>query len=112
MEQARFDRPSPVATVIFRDKLNKAHEHLSSRGVLAGPVQDGGDMQFFEIRDTERALDRNLQRTVKVQASGRAMSIIVCSRNELNSYPRMKSLFRRLCSLATWSDMLAEPHQS
>ncbi len=53
VEQARFDRPSPVATVIFCNKLKRAHEHLSSRGVLAGPVQDGGDMQFFEIRDTE-----------------------------------------------------------
>jgi len=41
VEQARFDRPSPVATVIFCNKLKKAHEHLSSRGVLAGPVQDG-----------------------------------------------------------------------
>ncbi|SRR6266568_298936 len=53
VQQARFDRPSPVATVIFCDTLKKAHEHLSSRGVLAGPIQDGGDMQFFEIRDTE-----------------------------------------------------------
>jgi hypothetical protein len=52
VEQARFDRPSPE-TVIFCDKLKKAHEHLSKRGVLAGPIQDGGDMQFFEIRDTE-----------------------------------------------------------
>jgi hypothetical protein len=51
--QARFDRPSPVATPIFCDKLKKAHEHLSSRGVLAGPIQDGGDMQLFEIRDPE-----------------------------------------------------------
>jgi hypothetical protein len=53
VEQAGFDRPSPVTTVIFCDKLKKAHEHLSSRGVQAGPIQDGGDMQFFEIRDTE-----------------------------------------------------------
>jgi len=53
VDHARFDRPSPVATVIFCDKLKKAHEHLSSRGVLAGPIQDGGDMQFFKIRDTE-----------------------------------------------------------
>jgi hypothetical protein len=30
-----------------------AHEHLSGRSVLAGPIQDGGGMQFFEIRDTE-----------------------------------------------------------
>jgi hypothetical protein len=53
VDEAHFDRPPPVATVIFCDKLKKAHEHLSSRGVLAGPIQDGGDMQFFEIRDTE-----------------------------------------------------------
>ena len=51
--QARFERPSPVATSIFCDKLKKAHEHLSSRGVLTGPIQDGGDMQFFEIHDPE-----------------------------------------------------------
>jgi catechol 2,3-dioxygenase-like lactoylglutathione lyase family enzyme len=53
MAQARFERPSLVATSIFCTKLKKAHEHLSSRGVLAGPIQDGGDMQFFEIRDPE-----------------------------------------------------------
>jgi len=53
VEEANLDRPSPVATVIFCDKLKKAYEHLSGRGVLAGPIQDGGDMQFFEIRDTE-----------------------------------------------------------
>ena len=53
VEQARFDRSSPVATVISCDKLKKAVEHLSSRGVLVGPIQDGGDMQFFEIHDTE-----------------------------------------------------------
>jgi hypothetical protein len=41
VEQARFDRPSPVATVIFCDKLKKGHEHLSSHGVLAGPIQMG-----------------------------------------------------------------------
>ncbi|MGH9504537.1 MAG: VOC family protein [Terriglobales bacterium] len=53
VEQARFDRPSPVATVIFCDNLKKAYERLSSRGVLPGPFQDGGDMKFFELRDTE-----------------------------------------------------------
>jgi catechol 2,3-dioxygenase-like lactoylglutathione lyase family enzyme len=51
--QAHFDRPSPVATSIFCDKLKKAHELLSSRGILAGPIQDAGDMQVFEIRDPE-----------------------------------------------------------
>jgi len=53
VEQAHFDRPVPVTSVIFCDKLKKAHEQLSARGVLIGPIQDGGDMQFFEIRDTE-----------------------------------------------------------
>jgi catechol 2,3-dioxygenase-like lactoylglutathione lyase family enzyme len=53
VEQAGFDRPSPVSTAIFCDKLAKAHEHLSSRGVASSPIQDGGDMQFFEIRDPE-----------------------------------------------------------
>jgi len=51
--RAGFDRPSPVASVIFCDKLKKAYEQLSSRGILVGPIQDGGDMQFFEIRDIE-----------------------------------------------------------
>jgi hypothetical protein len=35
VEQARLDTTSPVVSVIFCDKLEKAHEHLSSRGVLA-----------------------------------------------------------------------------
>ena len=30
VEQAGFDRPSPVSSVIFCDKLKKAHEQLSS----------------------------------------------------------------------------------
>jgi hypothetical protein len=53
VERAGFERSSPVVSVIFCDKLKKAYEQLSSRGVLAGPIQDGGDMQFFEIRDIE-----------------------------------------------------------
>ena len=53
VEQAGFDRPSPVSSVIFCNKLNKGHEHLTNPGVLAGPIKDGGDMQFFEVRDTE-----------------------------------------------------------
>jgi len=53
VEQAGFDRPSSVASVIFCNKLEKGHDHLMSRGVLAGTIQDGGDTQFFEIRDTE-----------------------------------------------------------
>ena len=53
VEQAGLDRSSPVVSVIFCNKLKKAYEHLSSRGILVGPIQDGGDTQFFEIRDTE-----------------------------------------------------------
>jgi hypothetical protein len=53
VEQAGFDRSSPVVTDIFCDNLKKAYEQLSSRGILSGPIQDGGDTQFFEIRDTE-----------------------------------------------------------
>ena len=53
VDQAKFDRPSPVVSTIFCDKLKKGQEVLSSRGILVGPIQDGGDMQFFEIRDTE-----------------------------------------------------------
>jgi hypothetical protein len=53
VEQAGFDRPSPVASVIFCNKLKKGHEQLTNRGVLSGPIQDGGDTQFFEIRDNE-----------------------------------------------------------
>ena len=53
VEQAGFDRLPPLVSVIFCDKLNKAHEQLSTRGVLVGPIQDGGDTQLFEIRDTE-----------------------------------------------------------
>ena len=53
VDQAGFDRSSPVVSAIFCDKLKKAHEQISGRGVVVGPIQDGGDMQFFEIRDTE-----------------------------------------------------------
>jgi len=52
-ERERFDRSNPVTSVIFSDKLKKAHEQLSSRGVAVGEIEDGGDTQFFEIRDVE-----------------------------------------------------------
>lgn len=53
VKQAGFDRSQSVVPVIFSGKLKKAHEHLSSRGVLAGPIQGDGDTQFFEVRDIE-----------------------------------------------------------
>ena len=56
VEQAKFDRPSPVVSTIFCDNLKKAHERLSTSGIFVGPMQDGGDMQYFEIRDIEEHL--------------------------------------------------------
>jgi hypothetical protein len=52
-EQADLDRSSPVVPIIFCDKLKKAHEHLSNRGIVAAPIQDDGETQFFEVRDVE-----------------------------------------------------------
>jgi hypothetical protein len=53
IEQAHLAIPSPVASDMFCNKLEKARDFLSRRGVVPGPIQDGGDMQFFEIRDIE-----------------------------------------------------------
>ncbi len=53
VKEAGFSRPNPVTSVIFCNKLKKGHELLCARGVLAGPIQDGGDTEFFEVRDTE-----------------------------------------------------------
>jgi hypothetical protein len=41
--QAGFDRSDPVSSVIFCNQLKKGHEHLTNRGVLPGPIEDGGD---------------------------------------------------------------------
>jgi hypothetical protein len=51
-----FDGSNPVVSVIFSDKLKKAYEQISARGGVAGPIQDGDDTQFFEIRDLESNL--------------------------------------------------------
>lgn len=56
VEEAGFDRTAPVATDIFCNNLKKAHEYLSRHGAVVGPIQDGGDMKFFEIRDSEEHL--------------------------------------------------------
>jgi hypothetical protein len=53
VEQAGFDRPWPVASVIYCDKLKKGHEQLTNRGVLPGPIQDGCNTQLFVLRDGE-----------------------------------------------------------
>ena len=51
--QAGFERSPSVVPVMFCDKLKKAHECLSGRGVLPSPIQSGGDTEFFEVRDSE-----------------------------------------------------------
>lgn len=51
--RAGFDRTNPVVSIVFSDKLTKAHDFVCSHGAVAEPIQDGGDMQFFEVRDTE-----------------------------------------------------------
>ena len=51
LNQAGLNTSNLDSPIIFCDKLKKAHEVLSSRGVLAGPIQDGGDTQFFEVSD-------------------------------------------------------------
>lgn len=51
IEEAGYDKPSPLACVIFCQKLQKGRDELERRG--AGPTEDGGDTQFFEIRDPE-----------------------------------------------------------
>jgi hypothetical protein len=53
LEEAGMDMSRVDSPVIFCDKLKKAHELLSGRGILGGPIQDGGDTQFFEITDSE-----------------------------------------------------------
>jgi hypothetical protein len=53
VQQAGFDRSSTVTPIIFSDKLKKAHEQLSTRGVLTGPIQEDGVTQFFETHDVE-----------------------------------------------------------
>ncbi len=40
-------------TILFCRNLAKARQYLQSRGVIAGPTQDGGGTEFFEIRDLE-----------------------------------------------------------
>lgn len=52
-ERAGFDRSLSVVPVIFSDKLKRAHDHLSRRGVAVGPIQGEAPPHFFEIRDIE-----------------------------------------------------------
>jgi hypothetical protein len=53
VERAGCARPSPGVSTIFYSKPKKAHPPLVSRSIPAGPIHDGGDIEFFEIRDIE-----------------------------------------------------------
>ncbi len=39
--------------ILFCDKLEKAQEYLSRRGVVPGPIQNDGATEFFQISDSE-----------------------------------------------------------
>jgi len=69
--QAGFAPPSLVASVIFCITLKKGHDHLTSRGVLAGPIRDGVDVQFFEIRDNEGNLITEFALSITMDESGK-----------------------------------------
>lgn len=53
LEAAGFDASGTAVPILFCDKLEKAQDHLSSRGVMAGPIQADTETEFFEIRDLE-----------------------------------------------------------
>jgi hypothetical protein len=52
IRQAGYER-SNGRPVIFCSKLKKAHEYLRGRGAAAGPIQEGGGTEFFEVHDPE-----------------------------------------------------------
>jgi hypothetical protein len=52
IERAGYDRQN-VHPLIFCTNLKKAHEHFRVGIALAGPIQDGGGLQFFGVRDPE-----------------------------------------------------------
>ena len=43
----------PDRPILFCNKLEKAHRHLLETGANPGPIQDGGDTTYFEVRDPE-----------------------------------------------------------
>jgi len=51
-EKAMLDGPLEHP-ILFCKKLQKAHEHLLGLGASPAPIQDGGDTQYFEVRDPE-----------------------------------------------------------
>ena len=52
VERAGYSRPNQHP-IVFCSKVKKAHEYLAGKGAAPGPIQHGGDTQFFEVRDPE-----------------------------------------------------------
>ena len=52
IQSAGYERPND-RPLVFCTNLKKAHEYLHDRGAAAGPIQNGGGTQFFEVRDPE-----------------------------------------------------------
>ena len=53
VKQSGLAMPDPLSAVMFCKKLKKGHDQLASRGFSPGPIQDGGDTEFFDVRDSE-----------------------------------------------------------
>lgn len=52
VQRAGCERQNDHA-IVFCTNVKKAHEYLRAREAAAGPIQDGGGTQFFEVRDPE-----------------------------------------------------------
>jgi hypothetical protein len=52
IRQAGYERPNGHP-IIFCSRLKKVHEYVRIRGAAAGPIQQGGAIEFFEVRDPE-----------------------------------------------------------
>lgn len=52
VKNAGFPVPTTVP-ILFTNKLKKVQEYLAAKSVPVGPIQDGGDTEFFEIRDPD-----------------------------------------------------------
>jgi len=52
IERAGYDRQNDHP-LVFCSNLKKAHGYFRAGNAVAGPMQDGGGTQFFELRDPE-----------------------------------------------------------
>ncbi len=51
LEQAGFS--ATEHPILFTRKLSKALDYLRERGAIAGPIEESGGTEFFEIRDLD-----------------------------------------------------------